>query len=225
MAACKHPVTVKDRDAPTAASRRTAKPHPLSPDGREHIQHVRQQCLSPEVLSRLMTLESLDEYRAFIRRKETITEALIRFLGGAGTWCSAFEDASNGFRETPFRHAIRVIYPEAVWKHQHKIKDALGRSPSEWLARGANDREFKLTTRVEYPYFVHATEYCLDAIRGSITFDFLRGAKFGICKREDCGTPFEMSHKGKVYCSQYCGHLVSLRKKRAGEKLTKRRKS
>jgi hypothetical protein len=45
------------------------------------------------------------------------------------------------------------------------------------------------------------------------------------CAREDCGHIFRVTDdKRKVFCSQYCGHLVSLRKKREAARKKKSRK-
>jgi len=54
--------------------------------------------------------------------------------------------------------------------------------------------------------------------------NFARGWKR--CKRPDCGNIFPRTEdKRKVFCSQYCGHLVSLRRKRAAKrKRTSKRK-
>jgi hypothetical protein len=49
----------------------------------------------------------------------------------------------------------------------------------------------------------------------------VRGEKFRYCKRSDCPdhavgkTPFPVTRPDKVYCSQYCAYLESLRRKRA----------
>ena len=150
---------------------------------------------------------------------------LMKFLRQTGTWFDDMEvwpDWEIGSR-IPERE-FGVIYPELVWNQQNEIRAVLAGKPAEWLNRASDLTKFDLSTRAQYPYFVHHAEYGLDAIRSSITFDFLRGVKFGICKREDCGNPFEMAHKGKIYCTQYCGHLVSLRKKRASQDSGKRGK-
>lgn len=45
------------------------------------------------------------------------------------------------------------------------------------------------------------------------------------CAREDCGNIFRLTDdKRKIFCSQYCGHLVSLRKKRGTAVKKKSRK-
>lgn len=58
----------------------------------------------------------------------------------------------------------------------------------------------------------------------------LKSAKFRYCKRFDCPDhgpgkrPFSVTRPDKYYCSQYCAHLESLRKKRAETSGTMQRK-
>lgn len=53
----------------------------------------------------------------------------------------------------------------------------------------------------------------------TVMADIASGIRFKTCKRKDCGKPFplESEHKRK-FCSQYCGHLVSQRQKRAAKR-------
>jgi hypothetical protein len=52
-------------------------------------------------------------------------------------------------------------------------------------------------------------------ILATIEIDHLRGAKFGLCARPDCPKFFEItSNHDRIYCSQECGHLVSVRNTR-----------
>jgi hypothetical protein len=54
------------------------------------------------------------------------------------------------------------------------------------------------------------------AIIASVQIDHLRGARFRVCARPDCGRVYEVQSKHeRMYCEQYCAHLVSLRRKRA----------
>jgi hypothetical protein len=57
----------------------------------------------------------------------------------------------------------------------------------------------------------------------TVLADVASGIRFKICRRQDCGKPFplESEHK-KVFCTQYCGHLVSQRKNRATEQKQRR---
>jgi hypothetical protein len=51
-----------------------------------------------------------------------------------------------------------------------------------------------------------------DALRASIFLDWQRAMPWRRCMREDCGMPFEVpSRRAKIYCSQECAHLQSVR--------------
>jgi hypothetical protein len=99
-----------------------------------------------------------------------------------------------------------------------ELMKALANGPASWF-RSHPAQNF--ISRAEFPYYTHTDRYCSDAVATSITIDFLRGGKFGICPRVDCQKPFALERKGKVYCTQYCAHVVSQRRKRAREKLSK----
>jgi hypothetical protein len=150
------------------------------------------------------------------------TKVLIPFLSRFGTWSNHYFNWAQT-EDGDFDENFGVIFPNRVWIDQQEIFDALKGGSKRWFSIAAIDSEFSLSVRPEFPHFVHVDEYCLDAIKSSVTFDFLRGVRFGICKRDDCGKPFELSHKGKIYCDQYCGHLVSLRKKRAADRTAKKK--
>jgi len=56
------------------------------------------------------------------------------------------------------------------------------------------------------------------AILATIHLDHLRGARFHLCARPDCGRPYEVESRHKRrYCTQYCASLESLRRVRKGE--------
>ena len=56
----------------------------------------------------------------------------------------------------------------------------------------------------------------LEAIMASILTDHLHGVRYAICGREDCAKLFPVKTKrARLFCTQYCGHLVSLRKSRS----------
>lgn len=49
--------------------------------------------------------------------------------------------------------------------------------------------------------------------------DLIRGAKFKLCERPDCRTPFPiLSGHDKKYCEHYCAHIESVRRTRAEKK-------
>jgi len=57
----------------------------------------------------------------------------------------------------------------------------------------------------------------------TVLADVARGIRFKTCKRKDCGKPFPIeSEHTRTFCSQYCGHLVSQRKKRAAKQRNQR---
>jgi hypothetical protein len=53
------------------------------------------------------------------------------------------------------------------------------------------------------------------SILATIQFKLVQGATFQICSRRDCQLPFEVTscHKRR-FCTQYCAHLTSLRRRR-----------
>jgi hypothetical protein len=49
----------------------------------------------------------------------------------------------------------------------------------------------------------------------TVQFKLAQGSAFRTCARKDCRLPFEITSKHKRrFCSQYCAHLTSLRKRR-----------
>lgn len=54
-----------------------------------------------------------------------------------------------------------------------------------------------------------------NAVLLSLQIDLAMGARFKTCARLDCGIPYPITNRHeRKYCSQYCGHLESLRRKR-----------
>jgi len=102
---------------------------------------------------------------------------------------------------------------------QKKIRRALVSRPSKWLADefgGSSDIEFGFERKSTYPYFSMDTIECKDAIARTVTVDLLRRERFDVCARTDCSQPFRITSKhSRKYCSQYCGHLESVRRGRA----------
>jgi hypothetical protein len=103
-----------------------------------------------------------------------------------------------------------LVFESEIRSEQATIRDALKAKPGDWLARSS----LGFSSQSKFPHYVHTDGTCLDAIRTSISIDFLRRVPFRICKRADCGEPFAADRKGKEYCSQYCAHLASVRRAR-----------
>jgi hypothetical protein len=98
---------------------------------------------------------------------------------------------------------------------QQAVREALTSSPEKWFASRYAFPTMKRSSSPEYPYFTMLTDACQVAIRMTTTIDLLRQVKFKTCARRDCGLPFPVtSNHKRDYCSQYCGHLESVRRKR-----------
>lgn len=114
----------------------------------------------------------------------------------------------------------RYALLQGLARFQQKIRRALVSPPDEWLSSEFNllnlDADLDLQRKSEYPYFTMDTVECKSAISTTVTLDLLRQVRFETCARHDCGQPFPITsrHKRK-FCSQYCGHLESVRKARA----------
>jgi hypothetical protein len=53
------------------------------------------------------------------------------------------------------------------------------------------------------------------AILATVQFKLAQGARFRTCARKDCRLPFEITSQHKRrFCTQYCAHLTSLRRRR-----------
>lgn len=71
---------------------------------------------------------------------------------------------------------------------------------------------------------VISTRDTLSAMLATIEIDHLRGAKFDICARRDCGRFYEItSHHKRKYCGHACAHLAGMRKRRRAAKGNRRR--
>ena len=166
-------------------------------------------------------------------------KALLGFLTKVGLWQphGADDPRATGVPYTiGGRLALSPLAPlqvDAVWNFQEDIKKAITdrerfiefyASFVEW-----NDSSFDLANRAafwnefpvrfdlhdKFPAGVVRTIYFTELVLATIYADFIRGFHFQVCQRSDCAQAFtvETGHKRK-FCTQYCGHLVSLRRKR-----------
>jgi hypothetical protein len=134
----------------------------------------------------------------FLRLEGTGTSALT-FLRKWGKWGSGWVEV---------REMISL---------QSAVREALTSNPTKWFASSKSSLSLWRQT-VEYPYFNLRTDQCALAIRISVTIDLLQRVKFKICARRDCAAPFSVtSRHRREYCSQYCGHLESVRRGRKKE--------
>jgi hypothetical protein len=154
--------------------------------------------------------------REFLSLKRT-TADLLEFLNKYGAWSlHAGPQQRKRWRTGESQWGPQAVYAAEIWADQDRIREALKRGAREWFT-GA-DSSLSFGARPEFPHYVRDDTSCLEAIHTSITVDFLRGVRFRICARKDCGNPFPADRRGKRYCEQYCAHLVSVRKGRKAKR-------
>lgn len=107
---------------------------------------------------------------------------------------------------------------------QRIVRNALVSPAEEWFEDMFDDLDSLWDRRTEFPYFAVETFECEPAIRMTVTIDLLRSVNFRLCARRDCSQPFPITsaHKRR-YCTQYCGHLESIRKNRKKNKTARAR--
>jgi hypothetical protein len=151
---------------------------------------------------------------AFLALPQTIS-ALSEFLNTYGVWSqeSTYGVYLERTNQASPKANVSIVYPERIWNQQRWLREALRSGTARWISQ--NQKLF-ITSRERFPHFVHGDSTCFEAIVNSVTVDFMRGVRLVPCQRTDCHNIFEDSHKGKKFCSQYCGHLTSVRRSRAG---------
>lgn len=130
------------------------------------------------------------------------TDALLEFLNRWGLW---------GSGNTPKQEWLAEI-----WQKHDLFRRAVKRPIAEWLQDEFNGvLRYAYPRPQQYPFHFLTVSGCEQAIRVTITLDLLHRVKYSICARPDCRVPFpiESQHERK-YCSQYCGHIESVRRKR-----------
>lgn len=148
--------------------------------------------------------------------------ALVGFLNRWGAWgeSSYLRYASVPFRRysiNPLEKPPTFLFPYLVWKRRRGFREGMLGKPATWLSGSASLEA--IHRRPRFPYLGVSSETCAGAIETTITIDHLRNVEHRICARVDCDRIFSVdSDHGKIYCEQYCGHLVSVRRKRAAVK-------
>jgi hypothetical protein len=174
-----------------------------------------QECtfLGEERPFRTHNLDPWDVRQEFLRLRRT-TDQLLGFLNKWGQWSLHTRPsrpfATNSRQSKEFD--IAFVLPDSIWADQGPFAQALLSTPSDWFARTPPANFLPKET---FPYYVCLVSTCREAIRTTITVDFLRDLKFRLCALKDCNQPFsiESKHKRK-YCCQYHGHLASIRRSR-----------
>lgn len=147
-------------------------------------------------------------------------EAILDFLNTTGRF------------SVVLRHADGIFGLTEIRQWQRAIRDLLTLHPREW--NGWIEREVEsqaymhqaLLKNVECRtdfwwdknrkhYVLFDTEATLQAMLATVKIDHLRNRSFEVCTRPDCGGVYEITsaHK-RAYCSQYCAHVESQRRRR-----------
>jgi len=122
-------------------------------------------------------------------------------------------------------------YARELFQIQNTAREMLPRRPPKWdadlfsnpriLAAFRRYRTFavEFSWRRRMPAAAIVTSTTLEAILATIHIDHLTKAKFGFCARSDCRRAFQIVSKHqRMYCSQSCAHLETVRRSRAREK-------
>lgn len=147
----------------------------------------------------------------------------VDFLANPTMWHPGGQERTGA----PFfeEHDHPEVRGSDVWTFRDSLRNALMR-PEKFIADYARGRYatgrpiFELADKV--PVLVIETICFTELLAVTIWADLVQGFHFQQCKRKDCGMPFviETAHKRK-YCSQYCGHLESMRRQRRIAKTAK----
>jgi hypothetical protein len=182
----------------------------------------------------------------FLGIPEGDNEKLLNFLRTMGVW-----DYMKGTRlESHWSEEVMEHYrlghpvPIAVsglWRFREAIKRALLKKQdfketyASPLPRPETGFELKTQSGIVFPLHFELTRVASGMVTisearyillATVFADVSRGIRFKVCKRKDCDRqqvfPIQSKHK-RDFCCMYCGHLVSLRRKRAKESAEKRR--
>lgn len=119
--------------------------------------------------------------------------------------CALFARNRKWFKET----VAPVLSKPKTWLDRYPPQPAFVRVTTPAATSDSSNRNWKSLAR--HMLFVTALA------------DVALGIPFKTRQRRDCQKPFAItSEQSRKFCSQYCGHLVSLRKKREKEKRERR---
>jgi hypothetical protein len=160
------------------------------------------------------------------------------FLNAVGVWSKDEESASLDALRRPL-----YVHLDEVWTFRNHLRDSLLPENREKFKTEVTPELPKPKTLLglmtepyswvnEFPLRFELSKIAAGVVTltnarrmlfATVLADVASGIRFKECKRRDCRKPFaiESKHK-KKFCSQYCGHLVSQRKKRHAEQNKKR---
>ena len=185
---------------------------------------------------RVFELDSWQCREDFFRLSKNDVGKLTEFLNKYGIWSSDPEGAAFD--------SSRPLYVEVenVWEFRDDMRLALSHDYRKYFIASVTPIYKKPRTLLDLIPAYAGNEFPLSfelssvaagtmvltnakrAILASLLVDIVRGIRFKNCARKDCGVPFPVETKHqKIFCSQYCGHLVSLRRKRSKDSARKRK--
>jgi hypothetical protein len=183
-----------------------------SPNGRQPVQ---QKTLAKEDLFGLG--EPIDPWQVRKEFLELRTEAgLLKFLNQYGKWDDSdvpetveeFWHLQAAFAELQnYPPQVRRIAQELGWKRKFTCSLHWQSSSAKSQARQGRAQKAVALWRVD-------CRTIMDALIASIQIDLVRGVKDRECKRSDCRLRFVPKTSRQRYCTQYCSHLVSVRRNR-----------
>lgn len=151
----------------------------------------------------------------FLDLREGDKAGLLEFLNKWGWWRNLefhMRQMSDG------RNQVAILEPAApIWGMRRSLRKAMLGAHGNWLRdENSNLLPFLMRPRSGFPLYALGFKECEVAIRATITIDFLYETKFRACARPDCPKTYQVRSKHpRKFCSQYCGHLVSQRRKRS----------
>ena len=184
----------------------------------------------------------------FFRLKDTDYEGLREFLDGVGLFRSASIDSALFAAETAdvkeiekmqdnYRHVNAADGSHKVWgdpipldldvfwtMRRTVIREL--EEPKKGVGFDVWPLSIRLANLRSGPAAVITTLTFEDALAASVRIDHLLGAKIRKCERQDCPVTFSApaTKENKIFCSWYCGHITSVRKKRDKDRKAKGRK-
>ncbi len=157
-----------------------------------------------------------EDFLALEHSKKTLAV----FLNKWGSWGGGVLQEYPYRLGTPLGETIEYVIPQHAWDLQLSYKSALTGDAAKWLSESG--RIPTPTRRSSPPFLASRDELCRHAIQTTITMDKLSDVPYRLCARSDCGEVFKMeSNHFRTYCSQYCAHLVSVRRGRAAKRQVK----
>jgi hypothetical protein len=168
---------------------------------------------------------ALDEHRL---------DDVVAFLNEVGAWPSEGGSTPGHHMDYPV-----LVQPETLWLFREDLQCAL--LSRDNFINTVTPQLTKAKTWLDLYRSHSANEFTMsfelmDVAAGVVTItnarhmlfatvlaDLARSIRFKTCARTDCGKPFPIENKHKrKFCTQYCGHLVSQRKKRLAEQKQRR---